>query len=72
MNVFANLNKIESLPIIIECNGGQVEAKKILLSAISDVFQVMLESDMLEKHTHSVQADDVDFETMNKIMGFYK
>jgi hypothetical protein len=57
--------------IIIECNGGQVEAKKILLSAISDVFQVMLESDMLEKHTHVVEAFDIDFETMNIIMRFY-
>jgi hypothetical protein len=72
MKIFANLNKSESPVIIIKCFGGQVEAKKILLSAISDVFQVMLESDMLEKHTHCVQADDVDFETMNIIMEFYK
>jgi hypothetical protein len=27
---------------------------------------------MLEKHTHSVQADDVDFGTVNMFMGFYK
>jgi hypothetical protein len=58
--------------ITIQCDGGDVEAKKSLLVAVSDVFNAMLKSDMLEKRTNHVLANDVNFETMKTVMDYYK
>jgi hypothetical protein len=62
----------ESPVITIQCDGGDVEAKKSLLVAVSDVFKAMLESDMIEKRTNIVLANDVNFETIKTIIDFYK
>ena len=58
--------------ITIQCDGGDVEVKKSLLTAVSDVFKAMLEADMLEKRTNVVVANDVHFGTMKTIMDSYK
>ena len=70
--ILTNLNMEESPMITIQCDGGDVEVKKSLLTTVSDVFKVMLEADMLEKRTNVVVANDVHFETMKTIMDYYK
>ncbi|XP_065583696.1 uncharacterized protein LOC136042661 isoform X2 [Artemia franciscana] len=70
--ILTNLNMEESPMITIQCDGGDVEVKKSLLTTVSDVFKVMLEADMLEKRTNVVLANDVHFETMKTIMDYYK
>jgi hypothetical protein len=69
--ILTNLNEDESPMVTIQCNGDIVEARKNLLSAVSDVFKVMLRSDMIEKRTNVVTADDVYFETMKFIIDYY-
>ncbi|XP_065559184.1 uncharacterized protein LOC136026486 isoform X2 [Artemia franciscana] len=70
--ILTNLNMEESPMITIQCDGGDVEVKKSLLTAVSDVFKAMLEADMLEKRTNVVVANDVHFGTMKTIMDSYK
>ncbi|XP_065581704.1 uncharacterized protein LOC136041079 [Artemia franciscana] len=70
--ILTHFNMQESPMITIQCDGGDVEVKKSLLTAVSDVFKAMLESDMLEKRTNLIQANDVNFETMKIIIDFYK
>ena len=70
--ILTHLNMAESPMITIQCDGGDIEVKKSLLTAVSDVFKAMLESDMLEKRTNLIQANDVNFETMKIIIDFYK
>ena len=69
--ILTNLNMKESPMITIKCDGGDVEVKKSLLTAVSYVFKVMLEADMLEKRTNVVVANDLHFETMKTIMDYY-
>ena len=70
--ILTHFNMQESPMITIQCDAGDVEVKKSLLTAVSDVFKAMLESDMLEKRTNLIQANDVNFETMKIIIDFYK
>ncbi|XP_065583697.1 uncharacterized protein LOC136042662 [Artemia franciscana] len=70
--ILTNFNMEESPMITIQCDGGDVEVKKSLLTAVSDVFKAMLEADMLEKQTNVILANDVHFETMKIIMDYYK
>ncbi|KAK2713937.1 uncharacterized protein LOC136040570 [Artemia franciscana] len=70
--ILTHFNMQESPMITIQCDGGDVEVKKSLLTAVSDVFKAMLESDMLEKRTNLIQANDVNFQTMKIIIDFYK
>ncbi|XP_065580869.1 uncharacterized protein LOC136040569 [Artemia franciscana] len=70
--ILTHFNMEESPIITIQCDGGDVVAKKSLLTAVSDVFKAMLESDMLEKRTNLIQANDVNFQTMKIIIDFYK
>ncbi|KAK2715268.1 uncharacterized protein LOC136043820 [Artemia franciscana] len=72
VQILTNFNMEENPMITIQCEGGNIEAQKSLLVAVSDVFKAMLESDMLEKRTNLVLADDVNFETMKVIMDYYK
>ncbi|XP_065558670.1 uncharacterized protein LOC136026241 [Artemia franciscana] len=72
MRVLSVLNEQDSPVMTIRCNGGYVEAKKIHLAAISEVFKKMLDSKKLGKETNLIEADDVDFDTMKSIMDFYK
>ncbi|XP_065577382.1 uncharacterized protein LOC136038220 [Artemia franciscana] len=70
--ILANL-KIEDSPMVtIQCSDGVVMAKKILLTAVSEVFSSMFSSDMLEKRTNTVAAADVDLATMKVIIGYYE
>ncbi|XP_065582117.1 uncharacterized protein LOC136041391 [Artemia franciscana] len=57
--------------VTIQCNGGDVRAKKILLTTVSDVFRCMFQHDFLEKKTNTVMADDVHFPTMEFIIQCY-
>jgi len=70
MKVLSILNEQESSVMIIRCNGGYVEAKKIHLAAMSEVFRKMMRK--LGKHSNFIRANDVDFNTMKMIMDFYK
>ncbi|XP_065573443.1 uncharacterized protein LOC136035528 isoform X1 [Artemia franciscana] len=69
--ILTNLSLEDSPMITIQCNGGNIDVKKVILTAISDVFKTMFGSDMAEKRTNLVSAEDVDFETMETIFDYY-
>jgi hypothetical protein len=70
--ILTNFNMEQSPVITIQCDNGDIEVQKSLLTAVSDVFKAMLETDMLEKRTNLVLAHDLNFETMKSIMDYYK
>ena len=73
------LTKTDSSTVTIRCNDGDVEAKKSLLTTVSDVFKCMFENDFerlykddfIESKTNSVVANDIHFETMEFIIQYY-
>ena len=69
--LLSELTYSDSTLVTIKCNGGDVTAKKSLLTTVSDVFKYMLENNFLEKKKNTVMADDVDFPTMKFIIQCY-
>ena len=66
------LTNTDSSKVTIRCNDGDVEAKKSLLTAVSNGFKWMFENDFIENKTNLVVANDIHFETMQFIMQYYK
>ena len=66
------LTKTDSSTVTIRCNDGDIEAKKSLLTTVSDVFKCMFENDFIESKTNLVVANDIHFETMQFIIQYYE
>jgi len=69
--LLSKLTSSDNTIVTIRCNGGDVTAKKSLLTTVSNVFKRMFENDFLEKETNTVMADDVHFMTMEFIIQCY-
>ncbi|XP_065565204.1 uncharacterized protein LOC136030273 [Artemia franciscana] len=69
--LLSKLSSSDSTIVTIRCDGGDVTAKKSLLTTVSDVFKRMFENDFLEKETNTVMANDVPFMTMEFIIQCY-
>ena len=69
--LLSNITSKDNTLVTIQCNGGDVTAKRSLLITISDVFKCMFENDCIEKKTNTVMAYDVHFATMEFIIQCY-
>ncbi|XP_065567070.1 uncharacterized protein LOC136031430 [Artemia franciscana] len=72
IRLLAKLTIGDNTFVTIKCVGGDVIAKRSLLSGVSDVFQRMFEADFIEKRTNVVVIDDVHFLTLNFIIQCYE
>ena len=66
------LTNTDSSKVTIRCNDGDVEAKKSLLTAVSNGFKWIFENDFIGNETNLVVANDIFFETMQFIIQYYE
>lgn len=54
----------------LRCEGQAIPAHKAILSARSEVFAAMLQSDMLERRTNSIEIVDMEFEVLREFLRY--
>ncbi len=69
-NIGALLESGEFSDITLVVRGSTFKTHKLILSARSEVFRKMLSSDMLESSSNEIKIDDLDADTVQKMLSF--